>query len=157
MCSKEHVTDGYTFLHDFALTPTHYVLVQNPVLLDAGPFIMGKSGAAASVKWVDGKPSEVHMLKRPVVKADTVVQQQPQLQQQPSQLQQQPPQLQQSAHSSNENGTPQYAGKSAHAGSQLRRGGSSPGSANLPDYLMSKVSSAVASHHHHHQMLLSNA
>ncbi|KAL0053616.1 hypothetical protein WJX82_008309 [Trebouxia sp. C0006] len=44
VCRLEHQTPGYTFLHDFALTPTHYVIVQNPVKLDPAPFLLGKSG-----------------------------------------------------------------------------------------------------------------
>ena len=70
MCRLEHETPGYTFLHDYALTPTHYVLVQNPVRLDPAPFLLGKVSAAASVKWIEGKPAEVHLLRRPVVDAD---------------------------------------------------------------------------------------
>ena len=80
MCRLEHQTPGYTFLHDFALTPTHYVLVQNPVTLDPVPFMLGKISAASSVKWVDGKPAEVHMLRRPVVDAHVAGQQQQQQQ-----------------------------------------------------------------------------
>ncbi len=69
-------------MHDFALTPTHYVIVQNPVKLDPAPFLLGKVSAAASVKWIDNKAAEVHLLRRPIVKADPASQQQQQ--QQPS-------------------------------------------------------------------------
>ena len=66
-CRVEHQAPGYTFLHDFALTPTHYVLVQNPVGLQPINFLLGKESAAASVKWQDGKPAEIHHLGRPRV------------------------------------------------------------------------------------------
>ncbi len=83
VCRLEHQTPGYTFLHDFALTPTHYVLVQNPVKLELAPFLLGKVSAAASVKWIDNKAAEVHLLKRPIVEADAASQQrQPQQQHQ---------------------------------------------------------------------------
>ena len=91
VCRLEHETPGYTFLHDYALTPTHYVLVQNPVRLDPAPFLLGKVSAAASVKWIEGKPAEVHLLRRPVVDADLTrrhQQQQQQKQQQQKQQQQ---------------------------------------------------------------------
>lgn len=65
-------TEGYTFLHDFALTPTHYVLMVCPVVLDPALFLLGVESAAASVKWQEGKPSEVHLLGRPVVDAPAV-------------------------------------------------------------------------------------
>lgn len=69
VCRVEHQAPGYTFLHDFALTPTHYVLVQNPVGLQPVNFLLGKVSAAASVKWLDGKPAEIHHLGRPLVDA----------------------------------------------------------------------------------------
>ena len=65
-------TPGYTFLHDFALTPTHIVVIISPVALDATPFLLGRDSAAASVKWQDGKPAEVHLLGRPVIDAPAV-------------------------------------------------------------------------------------
>ena len=83
-------TPGYTFLHDFALTPTHIVVIISPVALDMAPFLLGVDSAAASVKWQNGKPAEVHLLGRPVVDAPAVVRQQQQQrqQQQPQQRQQ---------------------------------------------------------------------
>ena len=65
----EHCTAGYTFLHDFALTPTHIVLIISPVALDPTLFLLGVDSAAASVKWLDGKPAEVHLLGRPTADA----------------------------------------------------------------------------------------
>lgn len=65
-------TSGYTFLHDFALTPTHYVLMVCPVALDPALFLLGVESAAASVKWQEGKPSEVHLLGRPVIDVPAV-------------------------------------------------------------------------------------
>lgn len=59
-------TPGYTFLHDFALTPTHIVVIISPVALDVTPFLLGLDSAAASVKWQDDKTAEVHLVGRPV-------------------------------------------------------------------------------------------
>ncbi|DBA91440.1 TPA: hypothetical protein ACH3X2_003966 [Trebouxia sp. C0005] len=84
VCRLEHQTPGYTFLHDFALTPTHYIMVQNPVKLEIAPFLLGKVSAAASVKWIDHRAAEVHLLKRSVVEADPASQQYQTLQQQQS-------------------------------------------------------------------------
>ncbi|DBA91504.1 TPA: hypothetical protein ACH3X1_003130 [Trebouxia sp. C0004] len=84
VCRLEHQIPGYTFLHDFALTPTHYIIVQNPVKLDPAPFLLGKVSAAASVKWIDHKAAEVHLLSRPIVEADAASQQCQALQQQQS-------------------------------------------------------------------------
>ncbi|KAK9825744.1 hypothetical protein WJX74_003612 [Apatococcus lobatus] len=66
VCRLEYALPGYTFLHDFALTPTHYVLIQNPVAMDPAPFMLGKCSAASSIKFVDGQPAEVHLVRRPV-------------------------------------------------------------------------------------------
>ncbi len=82
VCRLEHQSPGYTFLHDFALTPTHYIIVQNPVKLDPAPFLLGKVSAAASVKWIDNKAAEVHLLRRPLVEANAASQQRQQQQQQ---------------------------------------------------------------------------
>ena len=75
-------TPGYTFLHDFALTPTHIVVIISPVALKVAPFLLGVDSAAASVKWQDGRQAEVHLLGRPVVDAPAAARQQQQQQQQ---------------------------------------------------------------------------
>ena len=80
-------TPGYTFLHDFALTPTHIVVVISPVAQEPTRFLLGLDSAAASVKWQDGKTSEVHLLGRPVVDAPAPAS--PSQQQQGQQKQQQ--------------------------------------------------------------------
>ena len=165
VCRVEHQTPGYTFLHDFALTPTHYVLVQNPVGLDPGPFLLGKVSAAASVKWIEGKPAEVHLLRRPVVGSASQQQlqqqsQQQRLQQQRLQQQQSQQQQQQQNDSSNGSGISSVTGSGsrgvdgsrAHNGNVAgnasvnsnvdravsQHGGS--GAAQLPKHLVSKVS-----------------
>lgn len=71
VCRLEYALPGYTFLHDFALTPTHYVLIQNPVAMDPAPFMLGKISAASSIRFVDGQPAEVHLVRRPIDGSNT--------------------------------------------------------------------------------------
>ena len=67
--------------------------------LDPAPFLLGKVSAAASVKWIDNKAAEVHLLRRLIVEADAASQQQQQ-------------QQQSAAHSSN-GGSDEYDGHAA--------------------------------------------
>ena len=54
-----HSLSGYAFLHDFAVTPQHYVVFQNPVRLSLAPFILGQQGPAQCVDWAEGEPMQV--------------------------------------------------------------------------------------------------
>ena len=54
-----HSLSGYAFLHDFAVTPQHYVVFQNPVRLSLAPFILGQQGPAQCVDWAEGQPMQV--------------------------------------------------------------------------------------------------
>lgn len=55
---------GFAFLHDFALTENYYVIFQNPVTVDNGPYLLGHLPAAACVRWVPGAPTLVHLVPR---------------------------------------------------------------------------------------------
>ncbi len=54
-----HSLPGYAFLHDFAVTPQHYVVFQNPVHLSLAPFILGQQAPAQCVDWAEGEPMQV--------------------------------------------------------------------------------------------------
>ncbi|PRW59430.1 Apocarotenoid-15,15 -oxygenase [Chlorella sorokiniana] len=56
---------GFAFLHDMAVTPNYYVVFQNPVTVDNLPYILGRAPAAACVRWVEGKPTLLHLIPRP--------------------------------------------------------------------------------------------
>eukprot|EP00891_Asterochloris_glomerata_P008177 jgi/Astpho2/8177/Aster-03105 len=60
-----HSLPGYAFLHDFAVTPQHYVVFQNPVHLSLAPFILGQQAPAQCVDWAEGEPMQVHLVPRP--------------------------------------------------------------------------------------------
>lgn len=56
---------GFGFVHDFALTPRFYALVQNPVTLRAAPFAAGDAGPAACVAIDPARPAVAVLVPRP--------------------------------------------------------------------------------------------
>lgn len=61
--SRRVELEGYPLLHDFAFTATHFVLVQNPVEIDALPFVLGLKGPAQCLR-ESGAPSLIHLVPR---------------------------------------------------------------------------------------------
>ena len=134
----EFRTSGYTFLHDFALTPTHYVLMVCPVALDPTLFLLGVDSAAASVKWQEGKPSEVHLLGRPIVDAPAA----PRTQNQHQQQHQKHAGKSQSNGAATHNSRQESVKPSAHQQQQLVKQQLKQGSSktrHTPEHLVSQV------------------
>ena len=55
---------GFAFLHDFAITKSHYVLMKNPVTVDNAMYMSGKAPAASCVRWQGDKPTLLYMVPR---------------------------------------------------------------------------------------------
>jgi all-trans-8'-apo-beta-carotenal 15,15'-oxygenase len=55
---------GFAFLHDFAITESHYILMKNPVTVDNATYMSGKAPAASCVRWQENKPTILYMIPR---------------------------------------------------------------------------------------------
>ena len=55
---------GFAFLHDFAITPTYYVFVQNPVSFNPLPFVVGLKGAAECIQFNPKQPTKIVLIPR---------------------------------------------------------------------------------------------
>ena len=50
ICNREDSFNGFSFLHDFAITPNWTVFLQNAISFNPLPFILGQKGAAQCLK-----------------------------------------------------------------------------------------------------------
>lgn len=55
---------GFAFLHDFAITSSHYIIFKNPVTVDNATYMSGKAPAASCVRWQGEKPTLIYMIPR---------------------------------------------------------------------------------------------
>ena len=60
----EHSIPGFTFIHDFAITPNYCLLFQNPLLFNPVPFALGTRGAAECIKFLSDKPTKIWLIPR---------------------------------------------------------------------------------------------
>ena len=60
----QHSIPGFTFIHDFAITPNYCLLFQNPLLFNPIPFALGQKGAAECIKFLADKPTKVWLIPR---------------------------------------------------------------------------------------------
>jgi hypothetical protein len=63
---------GYAFAHDFAITSTSLILLQNPVHLRAWPFVSGKLCPIHCMEYDDSHGLKVHVIPRSHSLADPV-------------------------------------------------------------------------------------
>ena len=59
-----HSIPGFTFIHDFAITPNYCLLFQNPLLFNPIPFALGLRGAAECIKFLSDKPTKIWLIPR---------------------------------------------------------------------------------------------
>lgn len=59
-----HTVPGFSFIHDFAITPHYCLLLQNPVTFNPIPFLLGLKGAGECVNFQQGKPSQLIIIPR---------------------------------------------------------------------------------------------
>ena len=60
----QHSIPGFTFIHDFAITPNYCLLFQNPLLFNPIPFALGLRGAAECIKFLSDKPTKIWLIPR---------------------------------------------------------------------------------------------
>lgn len=60
----QHSIPGFTFIHDFAITPNYCLLFQNPLFFNPIPFALGLKGAAECIKFLSDKPTKIWLIPR---------------------------------------------------------------------------------------------
>ncbi|MGK7939692.1 MAG: carotenoid oxygenase family protein [Crocosphaera sp.] len=64
--SHSHVVPGFSFIHDFAITPHYCLLLQNSVSFNPLPYILGLKGAGECVSFNANQPSKLIIIPRTV-------------------------------------------------------------------------------------------
>jgi all-trans-8'-apo-beta-carotenal 15,15'-oxygenase len=59
-----HSIPGFSFIHDFIITPNYAIFFQNPVNFNPLPFLFGMRGAGECVQFQPGKPTNVILIPR---------------------------------------------------------------------------------------------
>ncbi|WP_013324929.1 carotenoid oxygenase family protein [Gloeothece verrucosa] len=59
-----HITPGFCFIHDFAITPNYCIFLQNPVSFNPLPFVFGLKGAGECVQFNADKPTRIILIPR---------------------------------------------------------------------------------------------
>ena len=62
--SHSHVVPGFSFIHDFAITPHYCLLLQNSVSFNPFPFLFGLKGAGECVSFNANQPSKLIIIPR---------------------------------------------------------------------------------------------
>lgn len=60
----EHVTPGFAFIHDFAITPNYCLFFQNAVTYNPLPYLFGLKGAGECVNFQPDKPTKILVIPR---------------------------------------------------------------------------------------------
>ena len=59
-----HSIPGFSFIHDFIITPHYAIFFQNPVSFNPLPFLLGMRGAGECVQFQPDKPTKVILIPR---------------------------------------------------------------------------------------------
>ncbi|MBR8832344.1 MAG: Apocarotenoid-15,15'-oxygenase [Chroococcopsis gigantea SAG 12.99] len=59
-----HTVPGFSFIHDFAITPNYAIFFQNPVSFNPFPFLLGLRGAGECVQYQPGQPTKIILIGR---------------------------------------------------------------------------------------------
>ena len=59
-----HSVPGFSFIHDFAITPNYAIFCQNPVGFNPLPFVFGWRGAGECVEFQPHKPTKIILIPR---------------------------------------------------------------------------------------------
>lgn len=59
-----HNIPGFSFIHDFAITPHYAIFFQNPVAFNPVPFLLGFCGAGECVKYQPDRPTRIILIPR---------------------------------------------------------------------------------------------
>jgi all-trans-8'-apo-beta-carotenal 15,15'-oxygenase len=68
-----HSVPGFSFIHDFAITPNYCIFFQNSVSFNPLPFVMGWRGAGECVQFNPNKPTRAILIPRDPVKTEVKI------------------------------------------------------------------------------------
>lgn len=69
----DHSVPGFSFIHDFAITPNYCLFFQNPLLFNPFPYLLGLRGAAECIRFLKDKPTKIWVIPRDESKAVQVL------------------------------------------------------------------------------------
>lgn len=67
-----HIIDGFSFIHDFVITPNYCIFFQNPTTYNPFPFLFGLRGAGECVKFLDNQPTKIILIPRNAPHKDVI-------------------------------------------------------------------------------------
>ncbi|MCF4966086.1 carotenoid oxygenase family protein [Nostoc sp. CMAA1605] len=59
-----HQVSGFCFIHDFVITPHHYIFFQNPVVFNPLPFVLGLRAAGECIKFQPEQKTKIIVIPR---------------------------------------------------------------------------------------------
>ncbi len=59
-----HTVPGFSFIHDFVITPEYAIFFQNPVSFNPFPFLLGLRGAGECVQYQPKQPTQIILIPR---------------------------------------------------------------------------------------------
>ncbi len=59
-----HIIPGFSFIHDFVITPNYCIFFQNPTTFNPLPFLFGLRGAGECVNFQGDKPTKIILIPR---------------------------------------------------------------------------------------------
>jgi all-trans-8'-apo-beta-carotenal 15,15'-oxygenase len=65
-----HSVPGFSFIHDFIITPNYAIFFQNPVNFNPLPFLFGMRGAGECIQFQPSKPTNVILIPRDFKKSE---------------------------------------------------------------------------------------
>lgn len=68
-----HSVPGFSFIHDFAITPHYCIFFQNPVGFNPFPFLLGLKGAGECVQYQANQPTRIIMISRQDIDAKPII------------------------------------------------------------------------------------
>lgn len=69
---QSQTVPGFTFIHDFAITPHYYIFFQNPVDFNPIPFVLGLRGAGECIKFKPEKNTKIWVIPRDETRGERV-------------------------------------------------------------------------------------
>ena len=61
---SSHIIPGFSFIHDFVITPNYCIFFQNPTTYNPLPFVFGVKGAGECVNFQGDKPTKIILIPR---------------------------------------------------------------------------------------------
>jgi all-trans-8'-apo-beta-carotenal 15,15'-oxygenase len=64
LTTHSHTVPGFSFIHDFLITPNYYIFFQNPITYNPLPFLFGWRGAGECLQYQSQQPTKIIFISR---------------------------------------------------------------------------------------------